>query len=611
MRPLRVLVVDDEESIRYSVGEYLRRRGEECQTAESGEQALEYLRGEDYDVMLTDLMMPGLSGMDVVREAKRLRPQLVCIILTGHGSREDAIEAVREGVFEFIEKPVMQLSVLGMAVDRAGGRARLLRERDRLMADLQRKNARLEVSLAQLNDVYNRVLRQEEILEADLHQAQRMQKRLLPSSFPAVAGFEFFGYFCPCERLGGDFFGIIPLSDDRLAVYLADVAGHGVGASMVTVILRELIHAHRLLHPESDVFDHPAKALAFINQGLCEEDFDPPVLVTMVYAVVDGHSGELICACGGHPPPMVCDAQGRARTLQAQGPVLGIFGVLADGGDLDDDFAGSNRFQIDRLTLRPGDSVLLYSDGLPEARDGGGDDLGSARLAEMLAQTHGLSAADVAEEIENGLFRFVGTSPRSDDMTFLTVSRTEATVATGSHPRPSIKIVRPDEFHVASPRAEGRIAAGWAGNLCVIRLTGKVTWQQGHALRQTFRHALERPAEAIHIDVSHCQALDSTAIGILFEHADYAVFHGMGGRIAEVLHELGVLPRFRVSEAPPPDAVLTHIDPAQISRALVSDMILHAHETLLQVSDANRDRFAPVVEALRKSRPKETTEGGG
>ena len=608
MRPLRVLVVDDEEGIRYAVSEFLRRRGDDVTSASDGQEALDLVRQTEFDILLTDLMMPVMGGLELIRETRRLRPRTVCLILTGHGSRSDAIEAVREGVFEFIEKPVLQLENLAMAIDRAGGRARLLCERERLMADLQRKNARLEVSLTQLNDVYNRVLRQEEILEADLRQAQRMQKRLLPQSFPPIGSIEFFGYFCPCERLGGDFFGMIPLADGRQAIYLADVAGHGVGASMVTVILRELIHAHRILHPDSKVFENPAQALAFINKGLSDEEFDPPVLVTMVYAVVDGEGREICCACAGHPAPIVCRSGDGAHVLNAHGPVLGIRGRAPSGtGGSPTLFGDAEEFLVATTILEPGDSLVLYSDGLTEARDGGGNELGVEALADIIADNHSLTASDMGEEIESALFHHVGASARSDDMTFLVAGCTSEAATHGPVQTRSVKIVRPDEFQVASPKAEGRVSAGWTGNSCVVRLTGKVTWQQGHALQQTFGHALDRPAEAIHVDMAHCHGIDSTIIGILFQHVDDFILHGSSGRIDAIFEEMGVLAHFRRSDQHAPDAILTHVDPARISRALTSNMMLRAHESLMDLSDENRDRFGAVVEALRKSTGEESS----
>jgi len=609
VEPLRILIADDEEGIRYAIGEYLKRRGYETALAEDGVRALEQLRDADFDILLTDLMMPGMGGLELIQETRKIRPLTVCVILTGRGSREDAIQAVREGVFEFIDKPVMQMETLGMAMDRAGAQARLLRERERILADLQREKARLEVSLAQISELYNHTLQQEEVLKSDLRQALRMQKRLLPDAFPTAGQIECFAYFCPCERLGGDIFGMIPLGANRFAIYLADVAGHGVGAAMVAVILRELIHAHRILHPDSTIFEDPAQTLGFINEGLCREGFDPPVLVTMVYAVIHGDTHEIICSCAGHPPPLACRGAQRTEFLGARGPVLGISNARTGQKDrAPAAFGHVGDFQVARIRLEPGDSIIFYSDGISEARNASGEEMGTRRLAETAGRTHGLDAAETAERIEEALFRHLGTSPRTDDMTYIVASRVEAKTAKVQGEKPSVKIMRPDEFMVPGARVEGGISAGWTGDACVVRLIGKITWQEGHALDHVFHQALKRRDASIHVDLSNCRYVDSTIVGILFHHAGDIIMHGASARVRGVFEELGVAPRFTHSNEPAPEAILAHIDAGQVSRDLVSSMILDAHAPLVKLSDANRARFGPVVEALARQKDEKAAD---
>ena len=109
---------------------------------------------------------------------------------------------------------------------------------------LKKRNEQLESNLAKLYQAYEQLMQHEERQEVDLRQAQHLQQSLLPAGFPQLSGMSLFGYYRPCEWLGGDFFDIVQLDETRLAVYLTDVSGHGVHAAMVTVILRELIHGH-------------------------------------------------------------------------------------------------------------------------------------------------------------------------------------------------------------------------------------------------------------------------------------------------------------------------------------------------------------------------------
>lgn len=100
-----VLVVDDEGAIRYSISKTLQRVGYQVHTAASGEEALEMMRRQEYDVVLTDIRMPGLSGVDLLARIKEEAPDAVVILLTGYASLETAIESLRLGAHDYLVKP--------------------------------------------------------------------------------------------------------------------------------------------------------------------------------------------------------------------------------------------------------------------------------------------------------------------------------------------------------------------------------------------------------------------------------------------------------------------------------------------------------------------------
>ena len=505
---LRILAVDDEESVREFLASLMRHRGDDFRIAESGFQALSILDKEDFDVLITDLYMPLMNGHELIRRARGLRPEMICIVLTGLGTTRDPIAAIKEGVYDYIEKPIKSLPAFSLAIDRAGARAHLIRERNRLMADLQRQNKKLEANLRSLNEAYEKLMRQEEALENDLRQAQRMQQSLLPAGFPRVEGVEFFGYYHPCEPLGGDFFDVIAFGNGRAALYLADVSGHGVRAAMITVITRELIHAERMLHPENDVFEHPAKALAFLNRALFEEEFDPPLHVTMGYAMIDSRNGRVAYSGAGHPRPIVVAARKPPESLAVDGPALGVeqapvFGTV-------------------HVSLKRGDVFLLYSDGLSEARNPAGAELTDLRLLELAAQCHGLAPRVIGEKIEQTLLAHQQSAPVSDDASFVVFSRMARAGEAKDEIEPSsIKIVDIGAIHAPAPTAQGRIEAGWAGDTRVIRIAGRVTWEQGPALCALVKEAEDGGAGSVCVDLSDCESLDSTMLGILhqFRHA--------------------------------------------------------------------------------------------
>src|SRR3712207_4361809 len=134
--PARVLVVDDEEPIRLTMSDLLRRRGYEVITAENGEAALALIHQRPFDLLLLDLKMPGLSGIDVAKRARELYPEVAIIILTGHGSLDSALDSMHLGVFDYLLKTASPPEVL-QRVETAIAQQRETRRQQQLMEMLQ------------------------------------------------------------------------------------------------------------------------------------------------------------------------------------------------------------------------------------------------------------------------------------------------------------------------------------------------------------------------------------------------------------------------------------------------------------------------------------------
>ena len=604
MNNLHILVVDDEVVILNLIVGYLTKRGYQCETAASGEQALTLVQQRDFDIMLADLTLSGLDGIELTSRVKALRPQTVCILMSGRGSRLDLIAAMQTGVSEFLDKPFSELAVVAMAIERAAVSRRLVRERDALLEDLKNQNAKLETSLARLHTAYGQLRQQEATLASDLRQSQRVQRKLLPAAFPVIEGFELFGYFGPCERLGGDFFGVVPLDDGRLAVYLVDVAGHGVSAAMITIILRELLQPRRLLQARNEILGTPDRALAFLNQALLEEAFNPPILVTMVYAVIDARNGTLTFASAGHPPPLVVDGPGPAHPLFVGGAALGL--------------ANSGAYTTATLALKPGDSVLLYSDGVSEARYEGGCEFTHAQLCTALAAQHGKNAAQMGRALEDGLRLHLASHAPADDMTFIVISRS-AVSAPGSAPASdhrspptteSVRVVLPVTVPQTKTPAPGVIAGGWSAATCVIRLSGLATWQLAPAMRRLIASAETGGTGPIRIELNDCQSLDSTMLGLLCQFAKKLIIHRPSERVCAQFREMGIFAYLQISDEAAPETDTPLAVTLDASSAASSDLILSAHEALIEASEENRQRFQGVVSTF-SSRKRQTEAGEG
>lgn len=593
---MRVLVVDDDEIIRQMLKSFFSRRGDICLEAASGTEALHLLEDRIFDVLLSDIRMPEMDGLELVKRAKAIQLHTACVLISGLGSRRDIISALKAGVFDFVDKPILNLEEFTMVMERAAESSRLTQERDSLLETLKQQNTRLEFSLLRLHEAFGQLRQQEEALESDLVRAQRVQRTLLPAAFPHVDGLDFFGYFAPCEHLGGDFFGTLRLNDGKLAVYLVDVAGHGVSAAMVTVTLRELMRTPQRTAANTDLYGAPARVLTFINEALVAEAFDPPIYVTMVYAVFDPATGTVTLASAGHPPPLLVSDAGEQRPVAVQGPVL--------GATCDHPFARSE------IVLNPGDTMLFYSDGVTDARNASEEDFAVERLRQTLIEHGGETASEIGSAIEHAMAEHLKAQPAADDVTYIVACRSRVAGApdlslptNGGAASTSVRMVMPGRLRFFPPEGRGRIKGGWTGQNCIIRLGGLATWQLASSFREMIKRAGTDGAASLHVDLAECEALDSTIAGLLLQYAGMLTLHQMGARVAAQLREMGVLERFTVSHEPcPPFESPIAIEPS-VSREACSELILAAHEALMEASANNRQRFGEVVASLRAQTP--------
>jgi sigma-B regulation protein RsbU (phosphoserine phosphatase) len=595
MPNLRVLVVDDEPLIQKVLKEYFRQRHDECDAAGNGEEALRMAEDRIYDLVLSDISMPGMDGLELIRRIKVVQPQSVCILMSGYGTRGDIISALKIGVFDFIDKPLPDLASLTMVVDRAAESGRLVRERDALLENLREQNSKLEYSLLRLHEAFRQMHEQDEALASDLHKAQRLQRKFLPAGFPRVPGFDFFGFYAPCDQLSGDFFGTIPLPNDRFALYLVDVAGHGVSAAMITLTFRELMRSHRHSGPGSALFEDPAAVLRHMNDALLEENFEPPIYVSMVYCVIDFRSGEINLACAGHPAPILVSGADRVSAVSVEGTVLGAQTIA--------------NYTTAHLRLNAGDSLLFYSDGLSEVRNADGDELGAARLQEIVGSRHNHPARAVAEHLEHQLREHLNGTASLDDITFLVVSRGVAgapmeSIHHNQLDTDSVKIVQPEKVSVGGSSTHGQVHGGFVDQTCVLQLSGVMSWQLAPTFREMLHLAKNRAAPPFHLDLTRCESMDSTMLGLLLLHASELILHQPGARVIDQLHEMGVLHLLTIShETCPQPQVVMDITPKK-SQMACSDLILCAHEALMDASASNRKKFKDVVETLRDQKAK-------
>jgi len=230
-----------------------------------------------------------------------------------------------------------------------------------------------------------------------------MQRSLLPRSRPVVPGLEVGELYEPSARVdvGGDLYDFVALEDGRLAVVLGDVTGHGVDATADMAMAKFVFRSLAREHPE------PADFLAAANEVICSE-IGAGKFISMSYVVVDGVSGHVVAASAGHPSPRIVLPDGSTRALEVRGLVLGI-----DSGQ---------EYEQAHAELPPGASLVLYTDGVVEARRDGelyGDD----RLDALLAERHELSARALAAAVAEDAREFAG-GDLSDDLAVVVIRKT-------------------------------------------------------------------------------------------------------------------------------------------------------------------------------------------
>lgn len=255
-----------------------------------------------------------------------------------------------------------------------------------------------------LNEEINQLNRR---LTAQFEEVARVQRALLPRQIPDIPGVEIATSYLTSDEAGGDYYDFFPLPGGRWAVLIADVAGHGAAAATVMAMLHGILHAHL---GAADPAAHPDQILRYANARLVEAGVEGS-FVTAFFAVYDPGTGALRFARAGHNPPVLARAGGPVRELagDAAGPPLGLF----DPYDI----------EPEQLDLAPGDTLVLYTDGITEAFSPGREMFGPGRL--MHAVDQGRASPDaVIEAVHRDLFAHTGGArTRADDQTLVVLRR--------------------------------------------------------------------------------------------------------------------------------------------------------------------------------------------
>lgn len=336
--PPCILVIDDERLVLEVMAAFLEDCGFTVLQATDGSAGLALIAQEQPDLVMCDLRMPGIDGLEVLEEVTHHYPELPILMVSGLGGMNDAIQALKLGAWDYVTKPIEDMEVLEHAVNRALERARLLRENREHREHLEAINEQLRQTLRRLQE--------------DEAAARRIQFQQLPTNNKIYRSYRFQHHLLTSQYLSGDFVDYFPIDGEHLGFYIADVSGHGVSSAFVTVMLKSYMGRYRELHRQNRDRGilNPAETLSRLNREIFSCHMDK--YLTIFYGVIEWPTNRLRYSSGGQFPfPILFDGEQSSFVGKKSLPI-GLF-----------DFAS---YQTESLQLPPQFTLVLLSDGILE-----------------------------------------------------------------------------------------------------------------------------------------------------------------------------------------------------------------------------------------------------
>jgi phosphoserine phosphatase RsbU/P len=368
----RVLVADDQSDVLEALRFLLKGADLDADFVVSPVAALDRLREQPYELLLADLnytrdTTSAGEGLELVSRARVLDPLLPVVVMTGWGTIDTAVEAMRRGARSFVQKPWNNTTLLEIL--------------NREIAD-------------------GRVARQQNVRhEREQSDARAIQRGLLPSTLPCIGPYGIAATWRPASGYGGDCYDALTFDQDVLGLLIADVAGKGLPAALLMSNLQAAVRAF------SEGAAAPGEVCARVNRLLCGHMVSGR-FVTACYLRLDCRRHLITCANAGHNPPLLVRASGDVVRLATGGTVLGVFPDLT--------------YEQHEIEIRRGDRLVLYTDGITEATAPDGEEYGEERLAAAITERAGFGAPALTAALFEHVLAFADGTLH-DDATIVSV----------------------------------------------------------------------------------------------------------------------------------------------------------------------------------------------
>ncbi len=368
-----ILLVDDNPTNLQVLFQTLDGVGCKLLIAKNGEMAISIAGKALPDLILLDIMMPGIDGYEVCRQLKSnaATSDIPVIFLSALGDTEDKVKGLQLGAVDYITKPFQPDEVI----------------------------ARVNTHLT-IHRLKREVESQKDQLEHELEVVSAVQRKLLPKQLPVIDGFKLAVHYETSRYAGGDYYDILELPDNCWGFLIADAEGHSAPAAVLMAMTCALFRSY----PGSAA--DPAEVLHYLNEHLCK--VADPSFMTALYAYYDANTQTMRIARAGHPLPMIFRHSDK-KAIEL--PCPGVYPLGIEPYEIE--------IPVTDTKLEPGDRFLIYTDGLTERFDMGGKTYGEERLLRLLAIDSADDPQGVIAAIMADVEQFAGEHPADDDQALL------------------------------------------------------------------------------------------------------------------------------------------------------------------------------------------------